>query len=209
MKKVFLFLFILCFAHANAQEFHFAPKVGMNISNITSSELGSRVGLDVGFAAEVLFTPSFAVESGVYYSMQGAQKTFGDYLIDDMMFRDLKVSFDMDYINIPVLAKYYAYKGLNIFAGPQLSFNVKKKIKVGDFEADKAVEDMFKKFDIGLNAGVGYQFDMGLQLSASYTYGLIGLLDKGNIADFFGSNTEIEDGNGHNSVVRFNIGWRF
>lgn len=36
----------------------------------------------------------------------------------------VKVTWKNDYVNIPVLAKYYVFNGLNFFAGQQVGFNV-------------------------------------------------------------------------------------
>lgn len=193
MKKLFLFLFMLCALQINAQEFHFAPRLGMNIANLTNSGADSRIGLNVGFAGEMMLNPTFAIESGLYYSMQGAKEG------------DLKLN--IDYINLPILAKYYAYQGLNFFAGPQLSFKASSKVKAGSISVDTP-DGMIKNFDLGLNIGAGYQFDMGLQLSASYTYGLIGVLDTDVASEIAGISLKSKD-NGNNSVIRINVGWRF
>lgn len=193
MKKLFLLLFTLCALQLSAQKFHFAPKMGMNITNLTNSESDSRIGLNIGFAGEMVLTPMFSIESGLYYSMQGAKE-------DGM-------KLNVDYINLPILAKVYAYQGLNFFGGPQLSFKTSAKGKAGSITVDMP-DGLIKGFDTGLQIGAGYQFDMGLQLSASYTYGLIGIVDTDKVSKLSGFDVS-SDENTHNSVFQINVGWRF
>lgn len=123
MKKVILFLFVCFSLQINAQEFRFIPKVGLNISNFTNSgELDSRKGLNVGLGVELMLTPKFSVESGLFYSMQGQCKTVPDLYIPtatEIVKLGGKVEFYMDYLNIPVYAKYYAYKGLLCYSEKQ------------------------------------------------------------------------------------------
>lgn len=193
MKKLILLPLLVCLtAHINAQEFHFIPKVGLNIASFTNSEeLDSRTGLNIGFGAELALTPVFSLESGMFYSMQGMKGKLNHE----------KTEFFMDYLNIPVYAKCYAYEGLHFFGGPQFAFNVGSNVRYGNLEISDEVKEMIRKFDIGLGIGAGYQFDIGLVLSASYTYGLIGIAnDKTPLNG---------EKNGHNSVLQFNVGWRF
>jgi hypothetical protein len=65
-----------------------------------------------------------------------------------------------------------------------------------------------KKVDLGVCLGAGYQFDMGLQLSASYTYGLIGIFDENKISSLLGG-IDLDGENAHNSVIQISLGWRF
>ncbi len=193
MKKLFLSLVIFCTLQVSAQTFHFAPKAGVNIANVTNSGADSRIGLNVGFTGEMELSPVFSVESGVYYSMQGCK-------LDD-------VKFNLDYINVPVLAKVYAYQGLNFFAGPQLGFNTSSSVKMDGVSVDMP-DGFMKKVDLGVCLGAGYQFDMGLQLSASYTYGLIGIFDENKISSLLGG-IDLDGENAHNSVIQISLGWRF
>lgn len=193
MKKLFLLLFTLCALQLSAQTFHFAPRIGMNVANLTNSDADSRIGLNIGFAGEMALTPMFSIESGLYYSMQGAGTN------------DFKLN--VDYINLPILTKVYAYRGLNFFGGPQLSFKTSAKVKAGSVSVDTP-DGLIKGFDTGLQVGAGYQFDMGLQLSASYTYGLIGIMNTDKASQLVGEHLDKND-NGNNSVFQINVGWRF
>ena len=171
-------------------EFSFTPKVGLNIANVSGTGgTDPRYGVNVGFSVEKMFLPQFALESGVYYSMQGTK------------FPHSNTSTNLDYINVPILAKYYVFNGLNVFAGPQLGFNVKAEVK-GDFVGETIdYKDYIKTFDPALVLGLGYQFDMGLSVSANYNWGFLNQMKNNSYAG-------VEDDN-HNHVIQVNVGWRF
>lgn len=60
---------------AQAQEFHFMPKVGFSLATLMGLDGSARSGANVGVSGEYIFPDDmFAVEAGVYYSMQGATK---------------------------------------------------------------------------------------------------------------------------------------
>lgn len=144
-----------------------------------------------------MFLPQFALESGVFYSMQGIRFSSG------------YADFNHDYINVPILAKYYIFKGLNVFAGPQPGFNVKADAKLKEPEVDgetinrtESYKDYIKTFDPALVIGLGYQFDMGLSVSANYNWGLLNIVKENS---YIGS----DDDNQHNHVIQVNVGRRF
>lgn len=77
MKKVVLLfiLFVFSLSQADAQEFHFIPRIGLNLANTYPESFADmRPGLNIGVAEEIRFSKLFALEPGVYYSMQGYQK---------------------------------------------------------------------------------------------------------------------------------------
>lgn len=200
MKKlVFLLLTIIAF-QASAQEFHFIPRVGLNVAKAGWSV---RPGVNVGLAGEFMMTPNFAIEPGVYYSMQGSRH-------ED---NGVKGTLKLDYINIPIYAKAYLYEGLYAFFGPQFGFNVKAKTKdfihsslptLANEHVSEDIKDFVHTFDFSLGVGVGYAFDMGLLLSANYNIGLTHIFKRDN-AD---ANT-VFDNKYHNNVFQLNVGWRF
>ena len=77
MKKVVLLfiLFVFSLSQADAQEFHFIPRIGLNLANTYPESFADmRPGLNIGVAEEIRFSKLFALEPGVYYSMQGYQQ---------------------------------------------------------------------------------------------------------------------------------------
>lgn len=196
MKKWIVLLFALLTMPAVAQEFHFIPKVGLNIANMTDLNGDVRPGVNVGFAVELPVASSFAIEPGLFYSMQGTKDSDSG----------LTATLQADYINIPVYAKFYAYEGFHLFAGPQFGFNVRAKSKASaagnSVSAD--IKDYINTFDFSLGIGAGYQFDMGLLISANYNIGLTDALKSDLPGEWKKYDLDVRNG-----VFQINLGWRF
>lgn len=199
MKKIALIVMLFAVFRLSAQEFHFIPKIGLNFANMTNMEGSMKPGLNIGVAGEMMLTSHFAIEPGVYYSMQGTK-------VDEV---SLKIK--NDYLNIPVLFKGYVYEGFNLFAGPQLGFKVSSKAKLSGSGASittDAMSDAFKSVDFGVVVGAGYQSSMGLLFSLSYNIGLANVLDGDKLASMSGM-SQVRDEKCRNGVLQFNLGWRF
>lgn len=187
MKKLFYLLLLVIALPLHAQNWSFAPKIGLNLSDMTGEYFDGnmKVGLNAGVAAEYKFSSVFAVEPGIFYSMQGI--------------KDEDVELKNDYINIPLLAKIYIKSGFNVFAGPQLGINISEKALITDNNDVMITKktDEIRPLDLSLMMGIGYQFKKGFLISTNYNVGLL------NIADNHG------DEPSRNGVFQFNVGWRF
>lgn len=180
MKKFFFIVFSLItissFSQAMDCNCAFGIKAGANFANINdASGLSNRTGFLVGIFAGVKFSDSVGIQGDLLYSQQGAD------------FDPEKI--DLNYVNIPIVLKYFVVQGLNIQAGPQFGFIVDDNIKevFGDIvEAES--------FDLTGVVGVGYDLPMRIKVDARYNFGL---------TDIF-NNTE-----GKNSVVSLSLGYSF
>ena len=189
MKKIVFLLLLFVSCRVGAQQFHLIPKVGLNLAN-TTGEVDSKVrpGLNVGLGGDVMLTERFGIEAGVYYSSK--------YNGNGVSYTD-----KLDYINIPVYAKEFIYKGLYLFGGPQFSFNVNSENKASSDHATTVIGmNVIRTFDCGVGLGAGYQFERGLLVSLNYNIGLI------NVNKSWASNSNPK---ANNSVVQLNVGWRF
>ena len=188
------------------------PKVGMNISKITGSNLNSKVGLVAGFEAEYGVAKNFGVSVAALYSMQGAKK---DLKVNNGTSVDVK--YNLDYINIPVLAQYYIVPGLAVKAGIQFGFNVRNKVKVGTTIAGYNLKDdcsmdefldmaralgesipsdaKFQKFDLSIPVGLSYEYE-DFVLDARYNIGTSKLIKN-------------DPDSSKNSVFQLTIGYKF
>lgn len=90
------------------------------------------------------------------------------------------------------MGKYYVVKGLSLEAGPQLGFLLSAK------NESTNVKDSFKTFDFGVNLGLGYKLNNGLNFGARYNLGLT------NINDSEGSS-----GKNRNGVIQVSVGYFF
>lgn len=175
--------------------------IGLNFATMSNFEGSMKPGLNIGVAGEVMMTDHFAIEPGLFYSMQGVKTDVGGY--------NMKVK--NDYLNIPILLKGYVYEGFNLFAGPQLGFKVSSKIKISDSGTSVStseMSDVFKKVGFDIVIGAGYQSPMGLLFSLSYNIGLANTLNADEVAALPGGSSA-KDEKSRNGVLQFNVGWRF
>ncbi|KFF05039.1 porin family protein [Flavobacterium reichenbachii] len=173
MRKIILSaLAVMAFGLTNAQSTKFGVKGGLNLSNIVGGDVentNSLVGFHVGGFAEIKIADKFAIQPELLYSAQGTKidggPVFGDF--------DVK----LDYLNIPVLAKYYIVEKFSVEAGPQLGILLSAKSDGDD------VKDSFKSVDFGFNIGAGFHFTENLSINLRYTIGLSPLAEDADIDD--------------------------
>ena len=210
MKKIVCLLLLTVTCYVNSQEMHYIPKVGINLATTTNTDGNIMPGLNVGMGFEFMLTPKFALEPGLYYSMQGADFP--------------NINLKHDYLNIPILAKFYVTQWLSVFAGPQVGIKASSnKIAYGpdkypgdysaiNYRGGLITEDISKAFDAAAVVGVGYAFLYGLYMSANVNIGLTNKL-KSNF-EFQTDSAPVEtfntgDASCKNLVFQFNFGYRF
>lgn len=196
MKKIILMVvMVFTFGFVNAQEkadMAFGVKGGLNISTITNADVDgvntkSLVGFHVGFFGEFMISNKFAIQPEVLYSAQGTELEF------EGISGDLK----LDYITIPVMAKYYVADAFSLELGPQIGFLVSAKAKSGGESED--VKDELKSTDVSLNFGVGYDITPNFMIGVRYSLGLTRLQDE-----IFPGEDESK-----NSVFQISVGYKF
>ena len=174
MKKLILSaIAIMAFTLSNAQETRFGVKGGLNLSNFTGEANNKvRASFHIGGFAEIKVIERLAIQPELLYSSQGAR-----YRVDGTS--DSGRAYKLDYINIPVLAKFYVTKEFTVEAGPQIGFLVSAK------NEDNDIKDSFKGTDYGFNFGAGYNFTDNISVGLRYTVGISSLVDGDY--DYFGS----------------------
>ena len=198
MKKLLLcaVLAIFSFTSLIAQEVKFGAKAGVNFSNITGEMVDSfdgRTSFHIGAVAEIVFSEKFSFQPELIYSSQGS-----DYS-EDFEGEDFEGTVKVDYLNIPLMAKYYVAEGLSIEAGPQIGLLLSATDEYEDEEDD--IKDFLKSTDFGINLGLGYKLGSGLNFSARYNLGLSDNLD----VDGF----ETDGAEYKNSVIQISVGYFF
>lgn len=216
MKKLFFIVAVFFLAGTlNAQEFvKFGAKAGVNFASLGGDEmedfedfgsLEGRTGFHLGLVAEIPLGERFSFQPEVLYSSQGA-KMEGSETFEGMTF-SYSAKINLDYINVPLLAKYYVTPNLNIHAGPQIGFLVKSEAESelsfgGDSESDtEDLEDITKGMDFALAAGLGYKLEMGLFFDARYNLGLSNVWDN--------EGQDIDDFSQKNNVFQVSVGFMF
>ncbi len=182
MKKLIVAAVILFMGTtAFSQELDLGIKAGANFANITdASGLSNKTGFQAGVFGGIKFTDKVGIQADLLYSQQGAEFDFG--------------KFDLTYLNVPVVLKYYLIQGLNIQAGPQFGFIVDDDILIdlGDVTADAKAES----FDLSGVVGAGYDFPFGIRLDARYNFGLTDV-------------SKMSGTDGKNSVFSLALGYSF
>ncbi len=193
MKKLLFFTAIVLFGftYVSAQDVNFGAKAGVNFATITGDDVDSftsRTAFHLGFVAEIGITETFSFQPELLYSAQGS-----DYS-DDFFEGTVKV----DYLNLPLMAKFYVAEGFSLEAGPQVGFLLSAKDVYDGGEDDWS--DFTKGIDFGLNFGVGYKLEGGLNFGARYN---LGLSDVNDDPDSLGDSAY------KNSVIQAYVGFFF
>lgn len=159
----------------DAKETAFAVKYGVK-AGVNLSTMSNSMSFDPGFGMGA------GVRVGGFVNMRWGQRTENSLpgtglwgFQPEIMYSNEAVSTDagdvrMNFISVPLLLKIYPTTGFSIEVGPEFSYLIatspeditvdKNIIKVGDCSG----------MNIGVAAGLAYDFDFGLTLGARYTY---------------------------------------
>ena len=194
MKKTIIVLSAICLCtFANAQKtkldegIKLGIKGGLNVASLMGDveDLGIRTSIHAGLVAEIIVSDNFSIQPELLYSGQGATYTGSAPGFS---------RFKLDYITLPVLAKFPLANNLSLETGPQIGFLISAKNKTN--ESNDKIEDL-KTIDFGLNAGLNYELNNGVFFQARYN---LGLTDIGIAGD---------NSRASNAVIQFSIGKLF
>ncbi|MDC0380574.1 PorT family protein [Flavobacteriaceae bacterium] len=200
MKKLFIITMTFAAFTLQAQDVTFGAKAGLNFasaafdypSGVQEPDLDSRTSIHFGITAEFAVSDTFSVQPELLYSSLGAK---GDESYSYVgVFNDIDVSSEttlkLNYLLIPVMAKFYLSDALSLEAGPQLGFLMSAKTEgsyeetnsdTGEVEYSESGsvdrKDSYKSTDFALNFGVGYKLESGLNFGLRYSLGLTNLDD--------------------------------
>jgi hypothetical protein len=183
MKKILLLavVTVLGFTNVNAQKIKLGVKGGLNFATISGDNTKGIDGVtafNFGVLSEIPISDKFSFQPELMYSGQGY--SFNDNTIA------------LGYMNIPLMGKYYVVKGLSVEAGPQIGFLLSAKNEKTD------VKDSFKTVDFGVNFGLGYKLNNGLNFGARYNLGLTDI-----------NNVDNSNNKNKNAVLQLSIGYFF
>lgn len=207
MKKqvVLVAIALFAFTFTNAQDIKFGAKAGVNFASIGGDQtngLDGATGFHIGGLVEILFSEKFGIQPEILYSAQGAKSE------ESALGITVTSKTKLDYINIPILGKYYVTDALSLEAGPQIGFlasaNVETEVEgAGDVDIEGEGESDISEFtsgtDFSLAAGATYRLPMGVFFSARYALGL------SNINDGPGS----DNFKNQNNVAQLSVGYSF
>lgn len=185
-----LVLMMMPFANIQAQS-KFGIRGGLNVTNISFDKLpdrGERFGLHTGIFADLPILADFIhLQPELSYSVKGAAfKFLGD-----------RKTLNMKYIDF-LLPVAFRLGNIDLQVGPFASYLISKPdYKV--FDSTEVVVDAFKKTDVGLTAGLSYNF-APMTVGIRYNQGLVDITnDKGR--PFLGK--------GKTAVGQVSVGFKF
>ncbi len=212
MKRFFVFFGAILLSHSLlAQQISVGIKAGANANNLpitlTGNDIdgtaridGGTTGFHIGGLVDIGVTANFSVQPNLLFAMKGGGlSTLGKI---QLMTIDLPVNL------------LYKHQGFFIGGGPMLSYGISGKLKPYDKdEDDRDVYDaddwggndaLLKKFEVGVNLTMGYNFPGGWSLSTNFARGFNNILTNEDLLG--GSNNDPKI---NTRIVGFSIGYTF
>ena len=164
MKKGLLLLTFLTFAVAVQAQIGVRAGIGSSnfsngdvqrgFSSLIRPHLGAYYGLEV--------TEKLSVEPGMFFSGKGITATSN--------FTNKEFKESLSYLDIPVLVRYAVNEDFNVFAGPQAGFLIARTYTEGSLKITDTAP--VGGYEIGGVFGAGYKLTSGINLQASYDFGI-------------------------------------
>lgn len=198
---LFLFSSLLIAESAQAQDDRrMGIKGGLNATNIYQNDINdenARFGFNLGLYGQILSSDVFAIQPELLYSTKGARWDYSGTI-------DQSIDFNINYLDLPVLAVFKLGETAEIHAGPYVGYLLSAKVKYdGDLAngTDDIDRDDLNTVDYGLVGGLGLNFG-AMQVGARYNYGLAKIASSNSAKDVLGdsknSNAQL--------YVAFNLG---
>jgi len=201
MKKIILAVIVcvLSAVNVNAQA-TVGIKAGVNFASILNENISGvkgRTSFNVGIVAEIETSSTTSFQAELVYSGQGF-KYEGGTIENEVIPKD---TYKLDYLNIPLVFKYYINDGFNFEIGPQVGFLLSSKTE----DSGKNVNDYFTTASFDILFGLGYKFENGFNVNARYNLGLTDIW-KGPTTNPYPYYYEYGKANG---VVQLSLGYYF
>ena len=184
MKNFTLLVFALLLSTSSfSQGVDLGIKGGATFANLTDVTDGStKTGFVGGAFVTIKFSDKIAIQGDLLYSQQGVELD-----VDKI---------NLDYINFPLVLKYYIIKRINIQAGPQFG------TVVNDNLGEVFGPNDINSFDITGIVGIGIDLPLNLRITGRYGFGLSEI----SFIEFEGDTKET---NSKNSVFSLTAGFSF
>lgn len=151
----------------------FGIKAGVNLTNMYVKDVSDenmKVGFNAGFFAKLPITQGFSIQPELLYTSKGAKETYNNFIEGEGEYR-----FNLNYIELPVLAVFNVAKNFNLHVGPYVSYLAEANIK--DLKDNGTMDEItdldaenFNRFDYGVVGGLGIDIS-NFTIGARYNYG--------------------------------------
>lgn len=216
MRKIVLFFLVIIgsLITASAQEQQtntetsltpkFGLKGGINLSNLyidDADDENMKLGINLGLYSKIPLTKGLSIQPELIYSSKGAKLTYNNFILGKGEYR-----FNLNYVELPVLAVINLANNFNLQGGAYLSYLVSANIKdVEDNGSINNIKDLeaenFNRLDYGLVGGLGVDVK-NITIGARYSYGLKEVGESGSLSGNLTRDSK-------NSVISVYVGFGF
>lgn len=175
MKKIISFIALAMVSMVSFAQMTWNVQAGVNMSNITDSDMDAKVGFQVGVGAEYAFTDMWSIRPSLQFVTKGAKAS------ED----GLDATINPMYLQLPIMAaaSFPVGEKMNIVvkAGPYLAYGIGGKAKIefgGETEKEDVFgDDAFDRFDFGLGVGAALEFGK-MFVGVDGMFGLVKVTDS-------------------------------
>ena len=183
MKKTVLILSAVLMSMSAMAQVDFGVKAGFDMTNFWGKDVphGMKPSYQAGVFMEYHFNDKVSIAPEVTFASQGgkfkmAQDVFG-IDVTSLGLKDVDVTYNTNYVNVPVMFKFYATPSFSIDLGPQVGFNVYSKVSGEGKALD--LKDGTKTVDVGVGLGATYFLTENVFVQGRYTMGFTNAFEKG------------------------------
>jgi len=224
----FLFALMPAYSQPEKGTWGIRPEIGANSSRFVDvdpqiqlkhSGLGGVTGVEVEYQA----TNRIGLSAGALFSFQhittaedDGRRAFGEQSSQSAV-KKMYDNLLMGYVNVPLMANVYLWKGLSVKAGVQAGYAVFAKVHqkewqhvdiiITDFEEGYLnVADRIHRFDVSIPVGLSYEYK-NFVIDARYHIGLTPVIKSANYRAV-AFDCEYDD-NAKNRVLQVTLGYKF
>jgi len=166
---------------------------GFNFATVSKGDLNrapdARTGIYIGVHYEIpIIEDVFSIQPELIYSQQGFEKR---YETDEGRKKSI---YKIDYINVPIIGRYYVVRGFSLEAGPQISFKMSEQFKRDITDTEELTLNEAKNIDFGIIAGLTFQFESGFFINGRYNRGFSEIITQSK---------------SKNTVIQLGVGYKF
>ena len=255
MKKIFAMavLVIASVTILKGQNLHFGAVTGLNIADLSNlpplpanataiPKANMILGYHFGAMADYRINNHFFLDASLLYTTCGTKLTADIpatsstntyYSYTSTAFTTAN-TYNLAYLQLPLMAKYKFSNGINIFAGPYIGYLMSSKENLDAYSyttsvtnnlivppfnfpvtytnnvaaSSKNIDTLTNKFDFGLALGAGYQMANGLGINLKYSLGLSTVYKAEKLSGDPSIPNEISDW-GKNGVIAVSVNYLF
>lgn len=182
---------------AHAQHFGGGAFVGLSTSQVTGDNLSgfNKVGFWGGGFTDYRFTPKSTMQLELTFIQKGSRQT------PTVKNGNVFYVMNLNYLEIPVLYKWYGIRNMSVEIGPQFGFLLANTEEDNAGEIPQDPDTPFKVFELSGSAGLSYYFWKGrIEANARYSNSILPI--RGEVVRW-------PYGGQLNQIISFSVRWWF